>query len=158
MPHNLHLSQPTQSMILVTFLKWFLNSCFKTYVSPSVRQRPHGWPFTYVGIISGKHQFFIKFAHLVSSVDDVRKKVLCLGILFVRARRTVIVCRQVRTKARNCSHEENSIEVHLLQSVGVGTDSIYEALEVRCLQDANCFRWSRSKDGKSHKPMFPWSG
>ena len=31
LPHNLHLSQPTQSMILVTFLKWSLNSCFKTY-------------------------------------------------------------------------------------------------------------------------------
>lgn len=35
LPQSLHLSHPTQSIILVTFLKCALNSSFKTYIPPS---------------------------------------------------------------------------------------------------------------------------
>ena len=94
----------------------------------------------------------------MSGADDICKKVFCLGVLFVRARRTVIVRRQVGAKAINCSQEENGVEVYLLQSVWVRADSIYEALEIRCLQGANCFRRRGSKGGKHHIPMSLWSG
>ena len=71
LPHSLHLSQPTQSIIRLTFLKCCLNSSLRTWAQSSEWDDGSVCVYTYVGVLTLEKCRLIELARELSNFKDL---------------------------------------------------------------------------------------
>ena len=82
----------------------------------------------HVRILATEENCFVKAPRPTSDVNDLRKTLVGLRVVFVSARCTVIVGREVRAETRDGAQEEDGIEIDVLETLGVCGDARDEAL------------------------------